>query len=181
MSKDKKKDKKPFWETTAGQWLTKVKDKLPELAGDVVDVVASGNPIGAIASKILPKLKTSQNPVSIELMQEYEIRKMEIEKDIYALELSNTNKARDMYMSTDHDTADRIAKSVINWNLLIVLGLVAAQVLVIIFVEGTIAAVITGVVGTITGALLQERNTVINFFFGSSKSSRDKDKKLNPN
>jgi hypothetical protein len=73
--------------------------------------------------------------------------------------------------------ADDIAEKIINWNLWLLLVLVIVQVLVIMFVDGQIAAVVTGVVGTITGALINERNTVVNFFFGSSKGSKDKDKK----
>ena len=59
------------------------------------------------------------------------------------------------------------------------LVLVGVQVLVILYVDGQVAAVVTGIVGTITGALINERNTVVNFFFGSSKGSKDKSKLLN--
>ena len=38
-------------------------------------------------------------------------------------------------------------------------------------------AVISGAIGSVTTALLQERQQVINFFFGSSKGSKSKDKK----
>lgn len=100
-------------------------------------------------------------------------------KDEYVNELTihmaNTADAREMYRSTGHEMADKIAENVIKYNLIIILVMVCIQVGVIMLVAGPIAAVITGVVGTITGALIAERNTVINFFFGSSQGSKDKD------
>ena len=89
--------------------------------------------------------------------------------------LENTKDARAMYQNTDNETAYLIANKIIKENLWILLGLVLVQVAVVMFVHGQVAAVITGVVGTITGALINERNTVVNFFFGSSKGSKDKD------
>lgn len=96
------------------------------------------------------------------------------ELELYYADLAN---ARDMYKNTDHKQADKIADSVMKYNLIIIIAMVAIQVYVIMNVEGQIAAVITGIVGTITGALINERSTVVNFFFGSSMGSKDKDNK----
>jgi hypothetical protein len=86
--------------------------------------------------------------------------------------LADVQNARAMYKDS-HTMADEIARRVINWNLVIILFLVLLQVAAVYYIESTIAAVVTGVIGTITGALINERSTVVNFFFGSSKGSRD--------
>jgi hypothetical protein len=91
--------------------------------------------------------------------------------------LADIKDARKMYSNTDHATADGIANKIINYNLIILIALLGIQVYVIMNVDGQVAAVITSAVGTMVGALINERNTVVNFFFGSSKGSKDKDKK----
>jgi len=124
-----------------------------------------------VVKSISPKLSDKE---SIEVEQLLNNYSQELE-----LHLENTKDARLMYRSTEHITADGIANNIVKWNLWIMLLLVIMQVFVILFVEGPVAAVVTGIVGTLTGALINERNTVINFFFGSSQGSKDKSKKLN--
>jgi len=92
-------------------------------------------------------------------------------------ELDDLKDARDMYKSTDHETADFIAERVIDYNLWVVLLAVIIEIVAVIYIDDKILiAVISGAIGSITTALLQERQQVINFFFGSSKGSKDKDK-----
>ena len=145
----------------------------PALAGilDVADDIYP--PLGVVTNivkKISPNLSDNEKVELEELLKNYH---QELE-----LHLENTKDARSMYRTTDHTTSDGIANSIITWNLWIMLGLVVVQVCVILFVEGPVAAVVTGIVGTLTGALINERNTVVNFFFGSSQGSKDKSKKL---
>lgn len=171
MAKDK--NKKPFKDTKLFQTIKQV-------APAALDVVTD------VAATVYPPLSIVDNLVDVALGQVGEgnvddVKKIQEAKAEYSNELElyykDLQSAREMYQNTDHKQADKIADNVIKYNLIIVLVMVCIQVLVIMYVEGQVAAVITGVVGTITGALLQERNTVINFFFGSSQGSKDKDAK----
>lgn len=87
---------------------------------------------------------------------------------------------RDMYKSTGHEMADEIATRVIKWNLWVVLLAVIIEIgAVLLLDDKVLIAVISGAIGSITTALLQERQQIINFFFGSSRGSKNKDKLIN--
>jgi hypothetical protein len=98
----------------------------------------------------------------------------------YEMDLKDMASARDMYKSTDHEVADFVAKRVINFNLWVVLGALIIEVISVIHIEDKILiAIISGAVGSLTTALLQERQQIINFFFGSSMGSKKKQEVLN--
>jgi hypothetical protein len=101
------------------------------------------------------------------------------EHELRVAYLADVNSARDMYKGSDHQMADKIADRVIIWNLPFIALLVGVNVGVISFVEDPIIAVSVGnIVGASIAYLWNERSTVINFFFGSSKGSKDKADKL---
>jgi len=82
----------------------------------------------------------------------------------------------------ENKMADEIAKRVIVWNLWIVFLAIVIEILVVIYMQDkTLIAIISSAIGGLTTALLQERQQVINFFFGSSIGSKTKDKQLNKN
>jgi hypothetical protein len=160
-----------------GNVLSKItsflEDKGLNAVTGVLDVVDDIYPPASIVTnlikKVKPELDVKDQEILDTLSADYQTE--------FELHLANTQGARKMYMdSEDTATADFIANKIIKENLIILIALVAIQVGVLVFVEGQVAAVITGVVGTITGALIQERNTVVNFFFGSSMGSKQKDK-----
>lgn len=151
-------------DTKIGAFL---KDKAPDVLGLVGDLLPDSGAIG-IVKNVIDKIVPDDDEKFI-IKNELEATASEYFADV--------QDAREMYENTEHEQADKIAHNIINYNLWILLGLVVIQVIVIMYVEGQIAAVVTGVIGTITGALINERNTVVNFFFGSSKGSKDKDKK----
>ena len=146
-----------------------MKSKGMEVALDFADDVFP--PLKVISSV----LNSKASEISSEDAEHLEVLLKNYDEE-RAYHLGNTESAREMYAEKS-DTADFIAHKVIKENLISIALLVIIQVLAIIFVEGPVAAVITGVIGTIVGALINERNTVINFFFGSSKGSKDKDAK----
>ena len=166
-------NKKKFKDT---KLFATIKAVAPQALDVVTDVAASVYPPLGVVNTIVDNALGSLGQGDVESKKILEEAKADYqsEMEMYYADLQN---ARDMYKETDHTQADKIADNVIKYNLIIVLVMVVIQVLVIMYIEGQVAAVITGVVGTVTGALLQERNTVINFFFGSSSGSKDKDKK----
>jgi len=152
-----------------------VKEKGGSALLGILDVADDIYPPLSIVTNVIKSISSKlSDKESIEVDQLLKSYSQELE-----LHLENTKDARLMYRSTDHSIADGIANNIVKWNLWIMLFLVVIQVLVILFVEGPVAAVVTGIVGTLTGALINERNTVINFFFGSSQGSKDKSKRLN--
>lgn len=78
----------------------------------------------------------------------------------------------------------RLASVVMRYNLPIILSLVLIEIVTLVYLEDkTLIALISASIGSITTALINERLMLIQYFFGSSKGSEDKqksiDKKLN--
>lgn len=153
---------------------TKVGNFLRELGrGDILEKalgvagnIASGNYLGII------KTLTEQDPDITPTMQ------AEIDKRI-DLDYQDRENARKMYTESDHSMADDVAKRVINYNLWVVLAALIIEIGCVFYLEDKVLiAIISGAVGAITQALLQERQQVIAFFFGSSQGSKEKTKML---
>ena len=155
---------KKLKDTKIGAFL---KDKAPDVLSLVGDLLPDAGGLGIVKNLIENKFTNADKRE--EMLTELNDLEMEYLKDV--------QDAREMYEKTDHKMADEIADNIIRYNLIMIMAMVLIQVGVIMYVEGQIAAVITGVVGTVTGALLNERQQVVGFFFGSSKGSKDKDKK----
>lgn len=180
----KKKDKKPFSETKFGKFANKVTGLLPDLAGDVLQIATSPNPIGASVNVLKEKLLGAQSNASPEqsekideLVAELERDRMEWEKEIFALEVEDKKSARVMYIQKS-DQADDIATNVMSRNLPAIGVLILVEILSIIYLRERVEviAIISTAIGAITQALITERLTVVQFFFGSSKGSKDKEK-----
>ena len=170
-----KKDKKPFGETKVGSFLNKVKDKLPDLAGDVVDVIASPNPVAALTEKLLPKLKSHKNPISNELLAELETKRMEFEKELYALEVQDRDSARKReaeYVKAGKTDYMMVATGVS--GLASFLFCIYAVVYIPSVKENDLFIHLMGIIeGVVLG-------NIFAYYYGTSKSSKDKDNKLHP-
>tara|TARA_R110002167_G_C12205366_1_gene607188 strand:- start:9 stop:518 length:510 start_codon:yes stop_codon:yes gene_type:complete len=155
--------------TRVGNWLrdigrSDILDKAINMVGDV----ATGDFLGAVKTLI-----KKDDDISVE--QEKEAYKL------IELDYQDRAGAREMYKA-ENKMADEIAKRVIVWNLWIVFLAIVIEILVVIYMqEKTLIAIISSAIGGLTTALLQERQQVINFFFGSSIGSKTKDKQLNKN
>ncbi len=136
-------------------------DKIPS----VLASAASGNWLGAISTLI------QKDP---EISQEQELA---IEKAI-TLEYQDLADARDMYKTTGHEMTDFIAKDIIKKNLPYIIGLVVANVAAVMLLkgQGEIIAIVSNFIGIAIANLFMERQSVVNFFFGSSVGSKLKDK-----
>jgi hypothetical protein len=155
-----------------------IKNIAPEVLDTVTDIAATIYPplgvVNNLVDKALGVAKKNNNESGAAMIHDA--------KEKYASELEmyykDMESARGMYKETEHEMADSIADNVIKRNLIFVAILVIVQVLVVMYVEDkTVIAVISSVIGGVITALLQERQQVINFFFGSSKGSKDKDTK----
>ena len=155
--------------TRVGNWLRKIgRSDILETAIAMAGDVATGDFLGVVKT-LLHKDK------GISPEQEKEASKL------IELDFEDRAGAREMY-KTENQMADQIANRVIVWNLWIVFLAIVIEILVVIYMEDkTLIAIISSAIGGLTTALLQERQQVINFFFGSSIGSKNKDKELNKN
>lgn len=170
--------KKEIKQTGFGQFLTKIAKDIPSLALDVVDIATSGKPVSAAINMIAQKL--TREDVDFEkaqvALQEIAAKRKEWELEAYELESKDRERASMMY-NKDNDMANKIANNIITRNLAYIFALLICQV-VFSFVtttlvdDKTIAVSVGGtigtIIGTVIGSLLQERNQVVGFFFGSS-------------
>lgn len=99
-------------------------------------------------------------------------------KDKYTLDsmyLHDTQDAREMYKHQS-EAADRIAHFIMRFNLPAVAGLLVLQVVAMLFLKNNaeVLALVSTSVGFVINALLNERQQVAGFFFGSSLGSKAK-------
>jgi len=113
------------------------------------------------------------------LANEVKMKLMANEQELVKLYLEDVKSAREMYTGTDHKMADDIAKNIIKYNIWFVIILLLANVAVPIYIPDTgTVALISSLIGASVSYLWQERAMVMTFFFGSSKSSKDKTDKM---
>lgn len=73
--------------------------------------------------------------------------------------------------------ADQIAKQIITRNLLIIGLLVAMNIALVYYMQdhANLIAIASNIIGVAIGNLFNERQAIVNFFFGSSIGSKQKD------
>ena len=114
---------------------------------------------------------------SPELALKYELALLNDKHVPDQMDLENTKDARDMYKKTNHARADEIAEQVMRWNLPVIVALVIINIIVVQYIEGgALIAIASNFIGMAMKQLMSERQTVMNFFFGSSMGSKIKDK-----
>lgn len=184
--------KKKFKETGFGKFIGKVIGAVPDIAGDVLEIATSGNPIKTTIDKVGELLQGENHPKAKALALELEQSKINWEKELYQLdikafsfEVEDRKRASEQYIKTSHEIADKLALSIMNRNLVFIIALVLCQIVATVgcvflllkqlsdmqtavTIGTSLGSVIGTAVGTIIGSLLQERNSVVGFHFGSS-------------
>jgi hypothetical protein len=179
--------------TAFGKILSKAGELVPAIAGEAFDVVVRGeSPLKAVGDLIDGMRGEVANPQSsltsdqkLELerltleaeqnKRNYEVEIMRVRTDLYKSILQDKASAREMY-SEKSDVSDRIAMRIINWNLPILIALVAGEVACVIYLKDfpKIGMVVTAAIGMLIQAFVGERQQVVSFFFGSSLGSKMK-------
>ncbi|PCH69387.1 MAG: hypothetical protein COC06_07520 [Bacteroidales bacterium] len=188
------KEKKAFKETGFGKFVNKVIGAVPSIAGDVFEIATSGAPIQTAIAKVGDLLKSNAAPKTkaAELHEELEQYKMTWEKEMYELdikafsfEVEDRKRASEQYINTNHEIADKLALSIMNRNIIFIAALIFCQIVITVAtvffllkivddlqtsvtIGTSLGSVIGTAVGTVVGSLLQERNSVVGFHFGSS-------------
>lgn len=117
------------------------------------------------------KLKELEQKESASLRQQVlELAKLENEK---------YNKAHETYQ-TKNEMADTIAKQIIQRNLPIIALLVIINIAVVFYLKehSSLIAIASNIIGVAIANLFNERQAIVNFFFGSSIGSKQKSHEL---
>lgn len=124
-----------------------------------------------------------RSPEALEKLKQLELREKEI-LNKHILELAKLENEK---YKTSHSTyqlksemADNIAKDIIKRNLPIIAVLVVVNVALVYYMknEATLIAIASNIIGITIGNLFAERQAIVNFFFGSSIGSKEKDKRI---
>ena len=97
------------------------------------------------------------------------------------LALEDKKSAREAY-KVQHEQADRIAERIMKVNMPALLFLAGVQIAVVwaashYDLDAAIVAIVSNILGLVIKSLLDERLSVVNFFFGSSLGSKMKKEK----
>jgi hypothetical protein len=122
------------------------------------------------------------NSFKLEIQKlDFEKLKLEFEKEKEdnRHDEANRNKAHETYQNKSK-MADEIANQIIKRNLPIIAILVIVNLTLIYFMkeEAGLLAIASNIIGITIGNLFAERQAIVNFFFGSSIGSKDKDKHI---
>ena len=159
-------------QTKFGKFLNKVKDILPE-AGNVGVSILTGNYVGAVkeVGQILSKNKDKSEELK-QLELEFQILQNEFETEMYAKEVEDRKSAREREVEMA-----KVGKT--DW-LMYATGLTGLISFVVIVYSTIFVTQIQDnklfihLVGMVEGVAL----TIFTYYFGSSKGSKDKDKKI---
>lgn len=167
--------------TRLGDILSKVAKSLPNLADDVLNIVTSTNPIGAALWTLKDKLSSiSTGNVGDELLKEInDLSENDLKE--YEMYLKDIQGARNMYVNTGHEQADKIAENIMKRNLPYIVIMASVNVLVLLFAETfdlstAVVLAVGNVIGMVIQSLINERAQVVGFYMGSSIGSKLKDK-----
>ncbi len=156
---------KKFKDTKVGRFLATAAPTVLDMVGDAfppVEILAN------MVNKTSPELKG--DPAYEKALEQY---KTELEYQI-----ENTKGARNIYTQSK-DITDTLANKIMNWNLPLILVLVVLNIVCVRWLDSTLLAIVSNVIGMVMQKLFEERSAVTNFFFGSSQGSKQKDNLIN--
>lgn len=158
-------------QTGLGGWL---KDKLGGAVG-----TTTADKIVAVAQAATGVTMTSDSvpALSPEQVQAIKDKLVDNEQEIIRLQFADVADARATYRAGDHTMADKIAATIMSWNLWAVVGLIVANCLIVYFIKDPSIALAAGnLIGGSIMNLWQERQTAVGFYLGSSIGSKLKDR-----
>lgn len=117
----------------------------------------------------LVALKKFEKDYELEILRLLLSEKQEDNRHVEAV----YSKAHESYQVT-HDMADTIAKQIVDRNLPIIGLLVLSNVAIVYFMqnEPNLIAIVSQIIGIAIGNLFAERQSIVNFYFGSSLGSK---------
>lgn len=137
--------------------------------------------VGGIAEAVTGKTgkdATAAIEADPELAYKFQIAVMADSHVQDQLNLENLKSARDMY-KVNPQQAEKVAGSIMRFNIWVIFLLVAINVGSVIYLKdhAAVLAIISNFIGIVMHALLNERQSVVGFYFGSSLGSKLKSDK----
>lgn len=170
------KEKKAFKDTTFGKILNKAGNVIPDVAGIAMKVI-SGNPMGAV-NDVLGHLSGKKDTASKAVFDELSLKKAEIELEFSRVELEETKA----YLA---DTQDARAREIAmansgksDWFMYVVGIFVLCALVGVVYVALFVEVKDENLFYFIAGNVFTMSMTVVGYFYGSSKGSKDKSKML---
>lgn len=166
------KNGKKFKDTKFGQFLSKAAKKVPD-AFEVVAAVKSGNPFEVIkeAKELFSKADDS-DPIVKKLKDEFIDNQAEFMDDLQMYQLEVQDRASARTMHTENMKAGRTDFMYILTGTVIVLAFgLCTYTIIFVEIPGDNREMFTHLLGMVEGAFI---GGMVNFFFGSSKGSKDK-------
>ena len=167
--------------------------KVAPMLGTLLAPVTGGASvaIGALVSSALGVENTPEaveaelkaNPEALLKLKELEFKENDALRkqvmDLAKLENEKYLKAHESYQ-VKSEMADKVALQIITKNLPLIGLLVIVNVFIVHFLRdnATLIAIVSNVIGFATGQLFNERQAIVNFFFGSSLGSKQKSEQL---
>lgn len=152
--------------------------KLISLFGDRGEKINDvANTIGTIAQSITgtnsATAATDALRADPQLAYQFEVAVMENKTVLERLDEQSRARASDQY-KTSHVQADKIADRIMVWNLPTIASLVLVNVGAVYYMadQGPLVAIVSNLIGVVIGQLLNERQQVTGFFYGSSLGSK---------
>jgi hypothetical protein len=165
-NKDKDKEKTPFKETGIGKFLT---EKAPDFLGGAVEFIGDVTGVGMLEN-IGQKIQESNDLTEDQKAEAAELLAHEIE--MFKLESADRDSARKMQMAA-LDQDDRFSKRFVYYLAIFIIVSATAFGIMLFFIDVPEAnkrlVEMFADIYLFAGAVM-----VIQFFFGSSKSSKDK-------
>lgn len=130
-----------------------------------------------------------QNPDAVVKLKELEFNAKALENEHLRKQIEEANRHEEQKRGMAHETyrmkndkQDRIAEQIIRYNLPVIFLLVCINIALVYFLRdkeySTLIAIASNIIGVVIGNLMNERQAIINFFFGSSIGSKEKQDKL---
>lgn len=130
-----------------------------------------------------------QNPDAVVKLKEIEYNAKALENEHLRKQVEEANRHEEQKRGIAHETyrmkndkQDRIAEQIIRYNLPVIFLLVCINIALVYFLRdkeySTLIAIASNIIGVVIGNLMNERQAIINFFFGSSMGSKEKQEKL---
>jgi uncharacterized membrane protein len=147
------------------------------IGGLISAALGTDNNPDAIAKELKNNPDAMLKLKELELANEADLRAQVIK--LNEIELDRYKTAHQSYQVKGVE-ADSIADSIINYNLPIIAILVLVNIALVYFMRerSELIAIASNIIGVAIGNLFNERQAIINFFFGSSIGSKEKDRKI---
>jgi len=167
------KEKKAFKDTLFGKILGKAGDIVGDSAGIILKATVGGNPMGA-AQDLLKELSGSNNPKAKPILDEMNLKMAEIELEFSKVDLEETVAYLGDIQNARQREISMANSGKSDWFMYVVGMFVLVSLVGVVYVALFVEVKDENMFYFIAGNVFTMTMTVVGYFFGSSKGSKDK-------